>query len=119
MPQSVEVDGILVAARDRTDARHHHFEHRVPDAARITPIRHRIGKPSAAGLIGREEAEWVSGDGTDPLGFSDPSPSPRQVRTSRRNGIAAAFVIGRNNTVPKTLQSKPPTSLFLLHDPQL
>ena len=45
MPQPVEVDGILVAAGDRTDTRHHHFEHRVPDAARIAPIRHRIGKP--------------------------------------------------------------------------
>jgi hypothetical protein len=39
MPQQVEVDGILVAASDRTDARHHHFEHRVPDAARIAAIR--------------------------------------------------------------------------------
>jgi len=44
MPQPVEVDGILVATRDRTDARHHHFEHRVPDAARIAVIWHRIGK---------------------------------------------------------------------------
>ena len=47
MPQPVEVDGILVATRDRTDARHHHFEHRVPDAARIAAIRHRIGEPPA------------------------------------------------------------------------
>ena len=47
MPQPVEVDGILVAAGDCTDARHHHFEHRVPDAARIAVIRHRIGKPPA------------------------------------------------------------------------
>ena len=47
MPQPVEVDGILVATRDRTDARHHHFEHRVPDAARIAVIWHRIGKPPA------------------------------------------------------------------------
>ena len=45
MPQPVEVDGILVAARDRRDARHHHLEHIVPDAARIATIRHRIGKP--------------------------------------------------------------------------
>ena len=47
MPQPVEVDGILVAARDRRDARHHHLEHLVTDAARIAAIRHRIGKPSA------------------------------------------------------------------------
>jgi hypothetical protein len=47
MPQPVEVDGILVATRDRTGARHHHFEHRVPDAARIAVIWHRIGKPPA------------------------------------------------------------------------
>ena len=47
MPQPVEVDGILVATRDRTDARHHHFEYLVPDAARIAPIRHRIGEPPA------------------------------------------------------------------------
>ena len=47
VPQPVEVDGILVAAGDRRDARHHHLEHRVPDAVRIAPIRHRIGKPPA------------------------------------------------------------------------
>jgi hypothetical protein len=47
MPQPIQVDGILVAAGDRTDARHHHFEHGVPDAARFAPIRHRIGKPPA------------------------------------------------------------------------
>ena len=47
MPQPVEVDGILVAARDRRDARHHHLENLVPDAARIAAIRHRIGKPPA------------------------------------------------------------------------
>ena len=47
MPQPVEVDGILVAARDRRDARRHHLENRVPDAARIAAIRHRIGKPPA------------------------------------------------------------------------
>jgi hypothetical protein len=29
------------------DARHRHFEHCVPDAARIAAIRHRIGKPPA------------------------------------------------------------------------
>jgi hypothetical protein len=47
MPQPVEVDGILVAAGDRTNARHHHFEHLVADTGRIAPIRHRIGKPPA------------------------------------------------------------------------
>ena len=47
MPQPVEVDAILVAARDRGDARHHHLEHIVPDQARIATIRHRIGKSSA------------------------------------------------------------------------
>jgi hypothetical protein len=29
------------------DARHHHLEHIVTDAARIAPIRHRIGEPPA------------------------------------------------------------------------
>jgi hypothetical protein len=43
MPQPVEVDRILVAAGDRRDARHHHLEHRVPDA-----IRHRSGAPLAS-----------------------------------------------------------------------
>ena len=47
MPQPVEVDGVLVAAGDRRDARHHHLEHLVTDAARIAAIRHRIGKPPA------------------------------------------------------------------------
>ena len=47
MPQPVEVDGILVAARDRRHPRHHHLEHLVTDAARIAAIRHRIGKPPA------------------------------------------------------------------------
>jgi hypothetical protein len=47
MPQPVEVDGILVTARDRRHARHHHLEHLVPDAARIAAIRHRIRKPPA------------------------------------------------------------------------
>ena len=32
VPQPVEVDGVLVPAGDRRDARHHHLEHRVPDA---------------------------------------------------------------------------------------
>jgi hypothetical protein len=47
VPQPVEVDGILVAAGDRRHARHHHLEHRVPDAIRIAAIRHRVGKPPA------------------------------------------------------------------------
>ena len=47
MPQPVEVDGILVPARDRRDPRHHHLEHLVLDAVRITAIRHRSGKPPA------------------------------------------------------------------------
>ena len=47
MPQPVEVDGILVAARDRRDARRHQLENLVPDAARIAAIRHRSGKPPA------------------------------------------------------------------------
>ena len=47
MPQPVEVDGILVATRDRTNARHHHFEHRMPDAIRIAVIWHRFCKPPA------------------------------------------------------------------------
>ena len=47
VPQPVEVDGILVSACDRCGARHHHLEHRVPDAVRIAAIRHRIGKPPA------------------------------------------------------------------------
>jgi len=38
MPQPVEVDGVLVAARNRRRARHHHLEHRVP---------HRLRKPPA------------------------------------------------------------------------
>ena len=47
MPQPVEVDGILVAARNRRDPRHHHLEHLVLDAARVAPIRHRSSKPRA------------------------------------------------------------------------
>jgi hypothetical protein len=47
MPQPVEVDGILVTAGNRRDARHHHLEHIDTDAARIAPIRHRIGEPPA------------------------------------------------------------------------
>jgi hypothetical protein len=44
MPQPVEVDGVLVAARNRRGPCHHHFEHLVLDAARVAPIRHRGGK---------------------------------------------------------------------------
>jgi len=47
VPQPVEVDGILVPAGDRRDARHHHFEYRVPNAVRIAAICHRIGNPPA------------------------------------------------------------------------
>jgi hypothetical protein len=47
MPQPVEVDGILVPARDRRHARHYHLEHLMTNAARIAPIRHGIGKPPA------------------------------------------------------------------------
>jgi hypothetical protein len=47
MPQPVEVDGIFIAAGDRRDTRHHHFEYRVSDAVRIAAIRHRVRKPPA------------------------------------------------------------------------
>jgi hypothetical protein len=47
VPQPVEVDGILVAARDRRGARHHHLKHRVPHAIGIAAIRHRFRKPPA------------------------------------------------------------------------
>jgi hypothetical protein len=36
-----------VAAGDRRDASHHHFEQSVPKSARIAAIRYRIGNPSA------------------------------------------------------------------------
>ena len=36
-----------MAAGDRGGPRHYHFEHLVPDTARIAAIRHRIGKPRA------------------------------------------------------------------------
>ena len=36
-----------MAAGDRRDTRHHHLEHRVPDAVRIAAIRHRFRKPPA------------------------------------------------------------------------
>jgi len=38
VPQPIEINGILVSAGDRCDARHHHLEHRVPDAVRIAAI---------------------------------------------------------------------------------
>ena len=47
MPQPIEVDGILVAAGNRRDPRHHHFEHLVLDPARVAAIRHRSRKPRA------------------------------------------------------------------------
>jgi hypothetical protein len=47
VPQSVEVDRILVPACNRRHGRHHHLEHRVPDAVRIAAIPHRFRKPSA------------------------------------------------------------------------
>jgi hypothetical protein len=45
VPQSVEVDGILVSAGDCQNTRHHHLEHRMPDAVRIAAIRHCFGEP--------------------------------------------------------------------------
>jgi hypothetical protein len=54
VPQPVEVDGILVAAGDRRDARHHHLEHRqaartpracAPNAAATADRRLRTGCP--------------------------------------------------------------------------
>ena len=47
VPQPVEVDGVLVPAGDRGDARQHHFEHRVPDAVGIATIRYCFRKPPA------------------------------------------------------------------------
>jgi len=49
VPQQVEVVGILVAASDRRRARHHHLEHRVPDAVLIAAIEvvRRVGQPKA------------------------------------------------------------------------
>lgn len=45
MPQPVEVDAVLVPARNRRDPRHHHLEHFVLDQAPLTQIRHRSSKP--------------------------------------------------------------------------
>jgi hypothetical protein len=47
VPQSVEVDGVLVPAGDRRHASRYHLKHRVPDTGRIAAIRHRISKPPA------------------------------------------------------------------------
>jgi hypothetical protein len=47
VPQPIEVDGILMSARDRRRTLHHQFEHLVMDAIRIAAIRHRIGEPTA------------------------------------------------------------------------
>jgi hypothetical protein len=51
VPQPVEVDGILVPAGDRQNTRHHHLEHRVPDALRIAAIRHCFGEPQANTML--------------------------------------------------------------------
>ena len=51
VPQPVEVDGILVPARDRQNTRHHHLEHRMPDAVRIAAIRHCFGEPPAHTML--------------------------------------------------------------------
>ena len=47
VPQSVEVDGILLPAGDPQKTGCHHLEHRVPDAVRIAAIRHCFGEPQA------------------------------------------------------------------------
>jgi ABC-type Mn2+/Zn2+ transport system ATPase subunit len=44
VPQPIEIDGILVPAGNRRDARRHHLEHRVLDAVGIAAIRHRFRK---------------------------------------------------------------------------
>jgi hypothetical protein len=41
--QPIEVDWILVPARDRGRARHHHLEHLMPDAVRIAALRLTYG----------------------------------------------------------------------------
>jgi Family of unknown function (DUF6481) len=43
--QPIEVVSIFIAAGDRRDTRHHHFEHRMSDAVCIAAIRHRVCKP--------------------------------------------------------------------------
>ena len=45
--QPIEVVGIFIAAGDRRDTCHHHFEHRVSDAVCIAAIGHRVGKSPA------------------------------------------------------------------------
>ena len=47
MAQPIEVVGIFIAAGDRRDTCHHHFEHRVSDAVCIAAIGHRVGKSPA------------------------------------------------------------------------
>jgi hypothetical protein len=47
MAQPIEVVSIFIAAGDRRDTRHHHFEHRVSDAVCIAAIGHRVGKSPA------------------------------------------------------------------------
>jgi hypothetical protein len=47
MAQPIEVVSIFIAAGDRRDTRHHHFEHRVSDAVCIAAIRHRVRQPPA------------------------------------------------------------------------
>jgi hypothetical protein len=47
VPQPVKVDRILVSARDRRHALHHHLEHLMQNAVRIAAIRHRRRKPPA------------------------------------------------------------------------
>jgi hypothetical protein len=51
VPQPVEVDCILVPAGDRQNTRHHHLEHRMPDAVRIAAIGHCFGEPPANAMF--------------------------------------------------------------------
>ena len=65
MPQPIEVVAIFIAAGDRRDTRHHHFEHRVSDTVRIAAIRHRIGKaaahPERALLFSQQQKAGIGG----------------------------------------------------------
>jgi hypothetical protein len=45
--QPIEVVGIFIATGDRSDTRHHQFEHRVSDPVRIAAIGHRVRKSPA------------------------------------------------------------------------
>jgi hypothetical protein len=47
MAQPIEVVSIFIAAGDRRDTCHHHFEHRLSDAVGIPAIGHRVGKSPA------------------------------------------------------------------------